>query len=63
MGVKTLNAHKRKYCPGMRKKKNPAAEGRRKEIKFNMLTELNKILCQPYNHTARLLCVGHEHGQ
>lgn len=60
-GVKTLNAHKTKYCPGI--KGNPQAERQRKEIKLNMLTELIKIQREPYNRTARLLCVGYGHYQ
>lgn len=43
--------------------KDPAAEGQREEIKFHVLTELNRKHSQPYNYTARLHCVGYDYGQ
>lgn len=64
MGVKTLTAHNRKHYFRVGKRGTGAlAEGHRKEIKFNVLTELNKTHRQPLNYTTRLLCVGYDYSQ
>lgn len=52
-GSLDVNSHNRKYCSGIKRKKE--TEGQKGEINFFTLTEPS---CQLLNPSARLFCVG-----